>query len=101
MIPQNKNVHQLVWYLWYIDTAVEDSQVYCYNTKGNINSVVSQASCIMDVTRLEQRAYNKIAVLQGKNVKEYHSELIVECVPASMVLVVLRHYIRGQGVLLL
>ena len=30
----------------------------------------------MDVTRLEQRAYIKIAVLQGRNVIECHSELV-------------------------
>ena len=28
-----------------IDTAVEDSELYCYNTEGYRNSVVSQASC--------------------------------------------------------
>ena len=30
----------------------------------------------MDVTRQEQRSYVKIAVLQSRNVKECHSELI-------------------------
>ena len=36
--------------------AVEYSVFYCYNTEGDRNSVVSQASCRMDVTRLERRA---------------------------------------------
>jgi hypothetical protein len=27
--------------------------LYCYNTVANRNSVVSQASCIMDMTQLE------------------------------------------------
>jgi hypothetical protein len=49
MIPQNKNVCQLVWLL-YINTAVEGSRLYCYNTEGNRNSVVSKVSCRMDVT---------------------------------------------------
>jgi hypothetical protein len=31
MIPQNKNGRQLVWYE---DTAVEGSELYCYNTEG-------------------------------------------------------------------
>ena len=46
----------------YIDTEVEDSELYCYDSIGRI-SVVSQASCRMDVTRLEQCAYTKLAVL--------------------------------------
>ena len=49
MIPQN-NVCQLVWQLYNIDTAVEGSELYCYNIEDDRNSVVSQASCIMDVT---------------------------------------------------
>ena len=44
MIPQNKNVRQLVWHL-YINTAVENSEIYYYNTEGDRNSVVSQVSC--------------------------------------------------------
>ena len=54
MIPQNKNVRELVWHLQYVDIAVEGSELYCYNKEGDWNSVVSQASCRMDVTRLEQ-----------------------------------------------
>ena len=38
-----------------VDNDVEGSELYCYNTEGEENSVVSQASCIMDVTLLEQR----------------------------------------------
>ena len=53
MIPQNKNVRQLVWHLWYVDTAVEGSELYYYNTEGDRNSVVSQASCRTDDIRLE------------------------------------------------
>jgi hypothetical protein len=30
--------------------AVEGSEIYCYNTKGDRNSVISQLSCRMDVT---------------------------------------------------
>ena len=40
MIAQN-NVRQLVWHLLYVDTAVEDSEIYCYNTEGDRNSYVS------------------------------------------------------------
>jgi hypothetical protein len=45
-------------------------------TEGDRNLVVSQASCRMDVIRLEQRAYIKIAVLRGRNAIEVHSELV-------------------------
>jgi len=48
MISQNKNVRQLVWHL-YVDTAVEGIGLNCYNTEGDRNSVVSQASCRMVV----------------------------------------------------
>ena len=48
MILQRNNVRQLVWRLHYVDTAVEGSELYCYNTEGDRNSVVSQASCRMD-----------------------------------------------------
>ena len=67
MITQNKNVCQL-------DTAVEDTELYCFNTEGDRNPVISQGSCRMDVTRLEQGAYIKIAVLRGRNARECHSE---------------------------
>ena len=56
MIPQIKNMHQLKWHLQYVDTAEEGSELYCCNTEGNRNSVVGQALCRIDVTRLEQRA---------------------------------------------
>ena len=55
MIAQNKNVHQLVWHL-YLDTAVEGSELYYYNTEGNRNSVLSQALCRMGWTLLELQA---------------------------------------------
>ena len=45
-------MHQLVWYL-YVDTAVEVSETYYYVTERYRISVVSQASCRMDVIRLE------------------------------------------------
>ena len=61
MIPQDKNVRQLAWHLWY----VEGSEIYCDNTEDDRNSVASQASCRMDVTRLEQCAYIKMTVLRG------------------------------------
>ena len=44
MVSQNKNVRQLVWHLKYVDSGVEGSEFYCYNTEGGINSIVSQAS---------------------------------------------------------
>ena len=69
MIPQNKNVRQHVWHL-YVDTAVEGRELYFYYTEGNRNSVVSQASYRMDVTRLKQRAHMKIPVLRGRNATE-------------------------------
>ena len=47
MIPQNKNVHQLAWH---VDPAVEGSEIYCYNTEGDSNSVASQESCRWMVT---------------------------------------------------
>jgi hypothetical protein len=53
MIPQNKNLRQLVWHLLYTNTAVDGSELYFYNTEGDINSVVSQASCKMGWTLLE------------------------------------------------
>ena len=39
----------------------------------------------MDVTRLDQRAYIKIAVLRGRNARECHSELVeaVGAMPTS------------------
>ena len=48
----NDDVHQLLW-PFYVGTAVEGSEWFCYNTEGNRNSVVCQPSCRMDVTRLE------------------------------------------------
>ena len=50
--------------------------LYCYNTEGDRKSVVSQASCRKDVTRLEQCAHIKIAILLERNATEYHSELV-------------------------
>ena len=55
MIPQNNNVHQLVWHL-YVDTAVEDNELYYYNPEGDRNSVVSQASWRMGWALLELQA---------------------------------------------
>jgi hypothetical protein len=55
ILPQNENVHQLVWHLWYVATAIEGSELYCYNTDGDGNSVVSQALCKMDVVQLESQ----------------------------------------------
>jgi hypothetical protein len=50
MIQQNKNFHHIVRHLYYIDTAVDGSDLYYYNTEGDRNSVVSQVSCRMDVS---------------------------------------------------
>ena len=33
IIPQNKNVRQLVWH-FYVDNAVGGSELYSYNTEG-------------------------------------------------------------------
>ena len=52
-ISENKNVFQLVWCLQYVNTALVSTELYRYNTEGDRNSVVSQASCRMDVTLLE------------------------------------------------
>ena len=65
MIPQNKNVCQLVWHLQYVHTAVEGSELYCYNTEGDRNTVISQASCrIYYVTGLAQCAYFEREMLE-------------------------------------
>ena len=37
MIPENKNVCQLVWHFYYVDTAADGSELYCYNTGGDRN----------------------------------------------------------------
>jgi hypothetical protein len=36
-----------------VEIAIKGSELYCYNTEGDRNSVVSQARCRIDVTRLE------------------------------------------------
>ncbi|GFW45180.1 HTH_48 domain-containing protein [Trichonephila clavipes] len=41
-----------------------------------VKSVSWWVSCEMEVTRVEQRAYIKIAVLRGRNAMECHSELL-------------------------
>ena len=46
MIPQNKNVRQLVWHL-HIDTAVEGSELYYYNTEDNKKSVLWELNVIL------------------------------------------------------
>jgi hypothetical protein len=33
-MPQNKNVRQVLWHLQYVDTALEGSELYCYNREG-------------------------------------------------------------------
>ena len=55
LIPQNKNVCQLVWHLLHVCIAREDSGLHCHNKEGDRNSAISQASCRMDVTR--RKAY--------------------------------------------
>ena len=56
-----------------LDTALEESELYYYNTEGDRNLVVSQASYRMDVTRLEKSAYSGLWTLRGitLNVYEY------------------------------
>ena len=55
---KTENVHKLLCARYYgtytIDTAVEGSELQCYNTEGDRNSVVCQASKRMNVTRPEQ-----------------------------------------------
>ncbi|GFU86141.1 hypothetical protein TNCV_367991 [Trichonephila clavipes] len=41
-----------------------------------VKSVSWRVSSEMEVTRVQQHAYIKIAILRGKNVMEYHSELV-------------------------
>ena len=48
-------------------------ELYCCNTEGDINSVVSQASCRMDVTRLH-RAYSGLWTLCRITSKIYEYE---------------------------
>jgi hypothetical protein len=55
----------------YVDTAVE---LYCYNTDYIRNSVVSQASSLLAVTRLEQRVYSGMWMLWGITLKVYEYE---------------------------
>ena len=55
----NKIMPQLVWHFSYVDTAVEGSEIYCYDKESDRNSVVSQALCRINVTQLEQHAYIK------------------------------------------
>ena len=50
MIPQNKNVRLLVWHFYYVDTAVKGSELYCYNTEGDRDLVVNQASFRINVS---------------------------------------------------
>jgi hypothetical protein len=40
MIPDNKNLRQLIWDLQYVDTAVDGSELYCCITEGDRNTVV-------------------------------------------------------------
>ena len=56
MILQNKKVHQLICHTWYVDTAIEGSELYCYNTEDDRSPVASQASCRMEWTLLELQA---------------------------------------------
>ena len=62
IIPENKIVRQLVWHL-YVDTAVEDSELFCYNTEGIRNSVVIQVSYTMGWTLLELQAETRLGKL--------------------------------------
>ena len=36
----------------YVDIAVKGCELFCYSTEGDRNSVVSQASCKIDVTSI-------------------------------------------------
>ena len=82
MILQNKNVSQLLWHLYYIDTAVEGSELYCYNTEGDRNSVVSQALCRMDVTRIE-REMSKFTHGEADGIR---------CLPHVVLSILILHY---------
>ena len=43
----------IVWRLQYVDTVMKGTELYCYNTEGDRNSVLSQGSGKMFVTKLE------------------------------------------------
>ena len=49
-------MHQLVWHWYDVETAVESSELNCYNTEGDKNSVVNQASSKTRWTILELQA---------------------------------------------
>ena len=57
------NVRQLVCHLLYIDSTVEDNELCCYNTEGDRNSVVSQASWKMGWTLLELKVETVLTIL--------------------------------------
>ena len=75
MIPQNKNLRQLVWH-FYVDTAVEESELYCYNTRGryilSCKSSIVQNGC--DSTRTAFLHQNSPKA--RRNARECHSELV-------------------------
>jgi hypothetical protein len=53
---------------------VKISELYYYKTEGDKNSVVSQESWRLDVTRVEQRAYSEQWTLWGITLKVYEYE---------------------------
>ena len=64
--------------LQYVDTAVEGSELYCYNREGDRNSVVSQASCRMDVTRIYKcikEEENEIQVFELYNKRKISNQM--------------------------
>jgi hypothetical protein len=78
MIPQSKNVCQLVWHL-YVNTAVEGSDLYCYNSEGDRNSILSPVPCRMDVT-------TKTACLHQNNRLQVMNPRELSLKPAALML---------------
>ena len=57
--------------LQYVDTAVEDNFLYCYNSNSDRNSVVSHVSYRMDVTDAFHIVGSRLWTLRGITLKVY------------------------------
>ena len=56
---------------YYVDTAVEISELYCYNTEGDRNSVVGQATCRMEVTPVPTEDWERLGGLPWRSMSTY------------------------------
>ena len=104
---------------WYVYNAIEGSELYCYNTEGDRNSIVSQASCVILTTDVPLvvhtlEHYNVVIKISFVNshVRASHSNYPPprshlnditkqECAPANMTPLIRRHCSIGQLYLLL